>query len=132
MSAGHCKPIIREKDGLDWVFGYRVLIGTSTLNDRLDDKFMHKINKRSIRTHPKYEYFNKVYMPPVWPFSKKDDIGLSIYDFMIFSLMNPVNYPTHYFARLPPTDMDDTALTGQSLIASGWGNTVKRLNSSFD
>ena len=125
MSAAHCKPKILEKDGIDWVFGYRVLMGSTTLNEKMDDSFLHKINKRSIRTHPRYEKFSKAYLPPFWPtLSKKRDMGCIINDFMIFSLMKPVNYPTHYFARLPPKDMDDEALKGQSLIASGWGNTV--------
>ena len=114
MSAGHCLESMRG-DGKDMV-----LIGTNNLLDAAKDEFKHKIKTVSIRVHPKYERFEKF----TYNLFKKEEVDDVIYDFMLFALMNPVSFPSHYYARLPTENLDDDELKGQSLLSTGWGNML--------
>ena len=114
MSAAHCERSIRYDDN------DMVLIGTNNFRDVEKDKFKHKINKESIRIHPQYERFEKF----TYNAFKKEQVDVVIYDFMLLSLMKPVNFPSHYYARLPTEILDDYDLKGELLLSSGWGNTL--------
>ena len=105
LSAAHC---LKEKD-LKFDDNDIALIGATSKHDI--DK-MHTLSHTHF-IHPKYEEF------------QDDSMAIAIFDFVILTLLKPLNSMCPIaFARLPTRKVDDNFLNGKYLTVSGWGSVL--------